>query len=330
MNYLFGPNRTVFKKSNMALSVVLTTTASINIATAQTAEEQPTAQLEEVVVTGTLIRGIKPTGSQVLGISSDDIKATGAVSSAELLGSLPQANNLFNASTTVQPGAAAQLQVVRPNLRNLPGGNLATGAATLILMDGHRVPSVGVRQYATDPDMIPPSIVQRVEVITDGGSSTYGADAVGGVINFITRKDFEGVQIDGSYGRADDYNAWDASVTAGTTWKNGSGYVSFGSAEQDSLKGKDRDWSQRLDWNTGTAYDEACASSNVRIGAANYAAPSFTQGTTNYCDNSQGQALSPKINRKNFFIGLNQDLTDSIELDVKGFYSERVILHRAL
>ena len=278
---------------------------------------------EEVVVTGTYIRGIKPTGSQVIGISKEEITASGAVSSTELLGSLPQATNLFNSRTTVSPGAAAQLQIVRPNLRNLPGENSATGAATLILVDGHRVPGVGVRQVATDPDMVPPGIIQRVEIITDGGSSIYGADAVGGVINFITLKGYEGVKLDAGYSVGDDYTGWDTNLTAGTAWGNGSAYISYSAAEQDEILGKDRDWQKRIDWNTGLPYDTACAAPNVRIGSTNYASPAYAANTTNRCDNTQLKALSPHVEREGVFVGLNQVLSESVEFDVTAFYSER-------
>lgn len=291
-------------------------------------EESPQRILEEIVVTGTFIRGIKPTGSQVLGITADNVKAVGAISSSELLSSLPQASNLFNERTTISPGGGSQVQVIRPNLRNLPGGDFATGAATLILMDGHRLPGVGVSQVAPDPDMIPLGIIERVEIITDGGSSIYGADAIGGVINFITKRRFDGIQIDAGYNIADNYTSFDTNITAGKTWDNGSVYMSYSYADQDEILIKDRSWAKDINWTTGLGFDDTCALPNVSITPAvgpsvNYAAPGFVPNTHNHCDNSQGQALSPSMERENVFAGLSWNFGNSVELDVRAFYSER-------
>ncbi|MBK6738448.1 MAG: TonB-dependent receptor plug domain-containing protein [Haliea sp.] len=59
-------------------------------------------------------------------------------------------------------------------------------------MNGHRLVGVGIGQNYPDPDVVPPGALQRVEVLTEGGSSVYGADAIGGVVNFITRRDIDG------------------------------------------------------------------------------------------------------------------------------------------
>ncbi|BBO30126.1 TonB-dependent receptor (plasmid) [Alteromonas sp. I4] len=324
-----------FKKTALAIGVSF---AAFNTSSfAQDATEKEAEDVEVIEVTGSLIRGIAPSGTQVLGVSEDDIKASGALSSNELLGSVPQAGNLFNMRTTVTPSSGSQIQIVRPNLRALPGGPLATGAATLILVDGHRVPGVGVGQVATDPDMIPPGVLERVEIITDGGSSIYGADAIGGVINFITKRDFEGVQVDIGYGSASNYTSYDTNITAGTFWDSGSVYLSYNYADQDEILNSQRDYARRLDWSTGLQTYNTCASPTVSItqevfvgpplwfetSSTTYAAPTFEENTLNYCDNSQGQSFSPAVDRENVFTGLFQELGDNTELTVKAFYSRR-------
>jgi iron complex outermembrane receptor protein len=154
------------------------------------------------VVTGTLIRGAGPVGSYEITAGPETIEAQGAVTANDLLSTIPQVSNLFN---TV-PGsllniAPNQIQVVTPNLRNLTP-QTGSSSSTLVLIDGHRIAGVGVTQSAVDPDVIPTGAIERVEIVVDGGSATYGTDAVGGVVNFITRKRYDGLQVDAHYGDA--------------------------------------------------------------------------------------------------------------------------------
>jgi outer membrane receptor protein involved in Fe transport len=103
---------------------------------------------------------------------------------------LPQAFAAQNG--TVSNGATGTATV---NLRGLGS------ARTLVLIDGRRMPAGGVTagSYAADLNQIPTAMVERVEVLTGGASAVYGSDAVAGVVNFIMKKDFEGIQIDGQY-----------------------------------------------------------------------------------------------------------------------------------
>ena len=73
-------------------------------------------------------------------------------------------------------------------------------ARTLVLVDGRRMPYGGVTNSAADLNQIPARMVERVEVLTGGASAVYGSDAIAGVVNFIMKKDFEGVQFDAQYG----------------------------------------------------------------------------------------------------------------------------------
>ena len=79
----------------------------------------------------------------------------------------------------------------------------------------------GADQASLDPDVIPAIAMSRVDIVPDGGSALYGADAVGGVINFVTRDEFEGVQVDIGYDTGDDYDGWQAAIIAGTKWDGG-------------------------------------------------------------------------------------------------------------
>ncbi len=67
-----------------------------------------------------------------------------------------------------------------------------------MLIDGHRGPTGGTNHTFLDPNIVPNIMLERVEVLAEGASSIYGSDAVAGVINFITRKRFDGIQAEGS------------------------------------------------------------------------------------------------------------------------------------
>ncbi len=183
------------------------------------------ASKDDIVVTGTLIRGAAPVGQTVISVGPAQAQAQGAATSNEILATIPQITNLFSTVPNSRLGVAAiQIQVVRPNLRNL-SPETGSSASTLVLFDGHRLAGAGVTQSSVDPDIMPQGAIERVEVVTDGGSATYGADAVGGVINFVTRKRYDGVKVDARYGFGDDYWTTDANIIAGRDWGSGSLYA---------------------------------------------------------------------------------------------------------
>ena len=297
------------------------------------AAKLPNDDLQEVVVTGTLIRGVAPGGSSVITLSKEQIEAKGATNTDELLTALPQVTNYFNQIPFAGQGARggnARIALNRPNLRNLPGGNTSNGPQTLIMLDGHRIPGAGIGVLAVDPEIVPPSLLERVETITDGGSAVYGSDALGGVINFITRRKFDGIETSAHYGFADSYKTYDASVTAGTSWSGGSAFISYSYAHHDPLLAKDRSYRKTIDWTTGLPTGTNCAVPNV-TGATvgTYTAqlqpsgvPTFVAGRTT-CDLSLYGEIAPEQSRHNAFVGLDQQLTDRLRLDIRGFYSHR-------
>ena len=118
------------------------------------------AGAEDIVVTGTLIRGTQVVGAQTISVSAQSIIDKGANSTNELLSLIPQISNTFNGRFEGDPrGFGAGISVNRPNLRNLPGYNRATGSVTLVLMDGMRFTPVGVNQATVDVDIIPASVL---------------------------------------------------------------------------------------------------------------------------------------------------------------------------
>jgi iron complex outermembrane receptor protein len=288
------------------------------------------ATSEPIVVTGTLIRGIAPAGNNVIGVTEQQIAASGATSTAQILNSIPQVGNAFNAlpaGVSPQAGANASNPINRPNLRNLPGANTSGGAQTLVLIDGHRVVGAGIQQIAVDPDILAPGVIGRVEALTDGGSAVYGSDAIGGVLNFITRDRFDGLQTTARYGFGDDFKSVDASVIAGKDWGTGGLYVAYGYSHHDSIYGRDRDWVKQINWDTGVPTGRNCASPNVTVGTTSYvtAGGGIAPGGPVTCDFSDPTAIYPESTLHNVFARLTQDLSDSVHFNVTALYANRAI-----
>jgi len=277
-------------------------------------------RLQEIVVTGTLIRNVAPVGTQLISISPIDISASGAQTASQLLATMPQVGGYFNTLPQVSANVYQQ-QVLKPNLRNLPESNVQSGASTLILLDGHRIAGAGVTQDAPDIDVIPPSLIERVEIMPDGGSATYGSDAVGGVINFITRRHFNGIESDARYGFAKDYKTFDASITAGHDFGKISAYVSYSYARNDPIYNRDRSYYKDLDWTTGVFAGRQCANPNIQVGNDSYAVPGLQPGTFNACNQGANATLYPENQRHSFFAGLDSDLSDSVSFDLHGYYT---------
>lgn len=314
-------------QSGVALSALALSAPAVaqTQTTGETAQSDETDDSRDIVVTGTQIRGIEPVGSPVIGVNREAVLATGATSVNQLLTTIPQIASFNEVPIIGNGGNSAQLPVSRPRIRGI-GGNDAGASATLILIDGHRVVGAGLRQTSPDPDIIPPGALERVEVIPDGGSSIYGADAVAGVINFITRRRFDGIQIEGRYGFADDYYQYDVSATAGKSWDTGSAYVSYNFAKTDDILGRDRDYVRRFDYVNNRAPDLTCNPGNVQVGSALYTLPGLTldpTGRGNRCDGSDLSTAFPKTQRHSVFGAFSQDIGDSLKLDVRAFFTRR-------
>src|SRR5215218_295199 len=158
-------------------------------------------EVEEVVVTGSRIKMANLEGtSPVTQVTSADIATRGVTRVEDLINQLPQAFAAQNAN--VSNGATGTATV---DLRGLGS------VRTLVLVDGRRLPYGGVTSAsaAADLNQIPAAMVDRVEILTGGASAVYGSDAIGGVVNFIMKKDFEGVQFDAQYGTYQHHNSYE-------------------------------------------------------------------------------------------------------------------------
>jgi outer membrane receptor protein involved in Fe transport len=154
------------------------------------AADQPTQTVQEVVVTGSRIPHPGLTSvSPLTTVGSQDIKLQGVQNVEDMINSLPQAMASFGAMESNGSTGTATV-----NLRGL-GIN-----RTLVLIDGKRLQPGDPITPVPDLNMIPSALVDRVDVVTGGASAVYGSDAVAGVVNFIMKKDFEGLRIDVQYG----------------------------------------------------------------------------------------------------------------------------------
>lgn len=156
---------------------------------AQTDNTTGAPAVQRVEITGSSIKRINAeTALPVQVVSRQDIEKSGATTAEQLLSTI-SANTGFtqeSASISDKPGSSG---LSGANLRGLGV------SSTLVLLNGRRMAAFAFGGEGTDLNSIPLAAIQRVEVLKDGASAVYGADAVGGVINFITRKDFKGAEI---------------------------------------------------------------------------------------------------------------------------------------
>ncbi|RZJ00282.1 MAG: TonB-dependent receptor [Brevundimonas sp.] len=157
------------------------------------AQDDDAAQLDEVVVTGSRIRRDPTnTATPLIQVSREDLLTTGQSTVIDYLATIPALSNSQVPSDATGVLGIGGLSFA--NLRSLGSGR------TLTLVDGRRHVGSAGGTLSVDVDTIPRLLIQDVEIITGGASSVYGADAVSGVLNFVLRKDFEGLEIDASYG----------------------------------------------------------------------------------------------------------------------------------
>jgi iron complex outermembrane receptor protein len=289
-------------------------------AEAQSADDSVQASVDgaadsEIVVTGTSIRGIPPTGSGLIGVSREDAKLVGAASTPELLATVPQLNSFNTAPRTSNGGLGS----FAPGLRGLPP------AATLPLMNGHRLISGSTQQTNPDYPFLPELAIERVEIVADGASAIYGSDAVAGVVNFITRKRVSGVEANVRYGFADDYHAFNAGGIFGHEWSSGSFVAAYQYSENSNITGADRRY-RSLDFRAAGGVDTrsaVCPDANVNLFTGTiYAAPSLAPGL-NSCDPRGPVDLVPENRTHAAFVSARQELSSAVTLWADLLYSDR-------
>lgn len=290
---------------------------------------------EEVVVTGSRIRGVDIVGSTSISLGRELIDVVPAITTSDLMRNVPQVINLGADETHrgVQGGQGNTTFASGVNLRGI-GGN-----TTLLLFDGRRMAPQGARGVYFDPNLIPTIAIERVEVVPDGASAIYGSDAIAGVVNLISRKEFVGAEVRAQYGFADDYDKHSYSAIAGLDWGwlgGGNLVIAAERSGHPNLRGEDRDfYSSDLRARGGQDFrTNLCNPGTIVVGGQNYAIPagqngvgldpaSLVPGTRNLCDDAKNTDLIPDQQRNSVMLNMTQRLTDSIEVFTQGFYSER-------
>ena len=190
--YLFG---TTILAGVMAVTAPAFAQDQLPGVSVQGQSDQDATEIGEVVVTGSRIRR-DPTNAPtpLIQVARDDLLSTGQATVIDYLATIPAlANSLVPSDTTGSNLNDGGLEFA--NLRSLGS------VRTLTLVDGRRHVGSGAGALSVDVSTVPRLLIETVEIITGGASSVYGADAVSGVVNFVLRRDFEGLEIDGNYGQ---------------------------------------------------------------------------------------------------------------------------------
>jgi outer membrane receptor protein involved in Fe transport len=197
---------------------------------APAADQAKSKTLETVTVTGSLIRRVDvETASPVVTIDRAQIQATGKQTLGDLVQQLPAMTGGNVNPQTNNGGGTGSSSI---NLRGLGSQR------TLILVNGQRL-------LSKDPNAIPADAVERIEVLPTGASATYGSDAIGGVVNFILRKNYQGATFTASVGESDrnDGDQSGYSFTFGQTSDKGSIMAGISYSKQDGIEQANRAFS---------------------------------------------------------------------------------------
>jgi iron complex outermembrane receptor protein len=293
------------------------------------------AQPQEVVVTGTHVRGEQPIGEHVISAGRESIEHSGAATVQDFLRTLPQTfgggptedTHYFSAETQTNSGLGAGI-----NLRGL-------GArATLVLINGKRLAPSGSEAAFADIENIPLSAVERIDILPDSASALYGADAVGGVVNFVMRDNFTGAEslARGGSGTQNTQREYQLAQTLGSHWDSGNAMLSVEYYRRDALPASARRYAtSNLVPLGGSNFDTFLSNpGNIIAGSQSYAIPrgqngtgltagDLVPGTQNLSDVYEDADLLPSQRRISLYGSGKQTLTDGLALFGNAMVSQR-------
>ncbi|WP_447595192.1 TonB-dependent receptor plug domain-containing protein [Stenotrophomonas rhizophila] len=326
-----------FKSNKLRDAVIVALVAASATATAQAQESASPTNLDRIEVTGSRIRQVDTeTAQPVLSISRASIEKSGFKTVADVLQNISAAGS--PAISRSQPLSSGEMVGgFYIDLRNIGTQR------TLILVDGKRL-GASVSGYQ-DVSQIPSVIVERIDVLKDGASSIYGSDAMAGVVNIITRKNFEGLEANvytGQYGEGDgEKTSYD--FVAGFTGDRGSITVGAEYSEEKAVWAKDRWFSQygrtnrhpetASNWTTVSQWGSlqrlsGGPSLSLNRGGNPYDVNDYhvTDATPITGDvsnsNEQMQLLTP-TERRSVFTNIQYDLTDNVRFTGDLLYTRR-------
>jgi outer membrane receptor protein involved in Fe transport len=321
----------MFTNSKLAKSVKLAcafgAASSIGFTGAVNAQETEEAAdaVEKIEVTGSRIRRTDIEGANPVTVMSRvDIEKFGITSIGDVLQAIPSAGSAINTNNNNGGNGTTTI-----NIRGI-GSN-----RTLVLVNGKRwAPGLG---GSVDLNNIPASIIERIEVLKDGASAVYGSDAIAGVVNIITRQDFEGVHASGYVGQYDEGDGnkeqWD--IGFGTSNDKGNVYFNISYVEEEPTLAGDREISAVPTFGTPEGFGGSSAPPQGRFWT-------FDQADNGFNEQGDGNGglepwvepdsrfnfapfnyLSTPQERTNIYTQARYELTDNLSVNVTGFYGNR-------
>jgi iron complex outermembrane recepter protein len=299
------------------------------------AKSENASTLEEIVVTGSHIRGAEAAGSKLIVIGRDQIDASGYGRVEDVLATVTQNFNRANAAVG-EPGFFNLNRGAEVQLRGLGVGT------TLTLVNGQRQGASGYQGTFTDVSTIPVSAIERIEILPEGTAALYGSDAIGGVVNIILRRNFEGIEAH-VRGSATDGGATErsAALLLGHAGSRGNVLAGFQFNDSEALRCSARTYcAANADFrrfggtdlrgfasNPGTILDPNTLAPIAAIprgqDGTNLTAAQLIPGTANYTDNVTDNDILPKQTMRSAFVSASYKVTEQWEIAADGRYSRR-------
>lgn len=305
--------------------------------TAESNNKREALPLEEIRVTGSRIRGAQ-SAAPVVTITREAIDRAGFATVEEVIENLPQ--NFSAGASLDATNSANKFQAVGGDTQDFAGGTAVNlrglgASSTLILLNGRRMSASGGAARFTSISSIPVTAIERVEVMTDGASAIYGSDAIGGVVNFILRENYDGAETRLRYGsdaRGDTSNIQFAQ-SLGNSWDGGNILFTYEYYDSEALAASDREFTASNDLSVFGGTDWRQPGGNpaiIRTGSfpnyVSYAIPEGQDGTalspadfiglenTEYFFNAQSNIdTTPAVEQHSGFLHLRQAI-GSVEL----------------
>lgn len=324
--------------AGLAMAILVTGPAPAQTTLAADEDRADTEAINrEIVITGTRIRGVAPVGSSLLQLDSAELAKTGQLSTADILNRVPAVLSLGSGNSysggSGQGGADLNALSFNksPNLRGFGP------QATLSLVNGHRVPYDGANMNTFDGDNIPTQMLQRVDIVADGGSANYGADAITGTVNYILRAPFTGLETYAQYSTAKGQQSYQLTAVGGYNWGTGGFVLSYQHGYSDRLRASSRPTLYSDDFTALGGPPSAVQASpgNIVVGGVSYAIPAGQNGTaltlaqlgaagtTTRTNVWTGYDAIPEFTRDQVALNFRQDIGDRLQIYGDGFYSNR-------
>ncbi len=329
--------------SVVALSLSWGAAAIAQTAPAKPAADDTAADAKEIVVTGSSIKGGAPVGSNLVTIGRTEMDNTAIQTVQQVLKTVPAVVGLNSPGQ----GGFGSFDGAGTNAPTIHSLGASASNSTLILLNGHRLPVGGANHVLADPNIVPPMMLERVEVLSDGASSVYGSDAVAGVINFITRRNVNGFEVNVQKGFGKNYGTFNAGLVAGKTWDTGSVVFGYAYSKRDNLSAGNRAFATPNQVARGgfNFQDNFCSPASLVAGGLTYYSPytagtgaAFVPGSTatasaistqnGRCEYHSAWDLIPSELRHNAMVSIKQEVGDKLTLTADFIYSNRENIQR--